>query len=227
MQPNQKAYQVNNRGHGPEITIPFSKRSREIIMMFSFISLFFGLVVFASVAGVIQKGSLTGGIKAAPIILIIVTMWLTALYCLAWQLFGKEIILVGPTEFCSKRDILGKGFTRKFKPRMIKNFKVDKPITYFTGSRIPMEKIIGKGAICFEYGKKIQRIGIELSVPDALEIAKIITNKFPEIVLVETQDSKTAEMMKAMSGNGVIEIDDPQLAKEMLDRLSEQQKQQE
>jgi len=106
-----------------------------------------------------------------------------AIYILAWQLFGKEVIEITNQAIITKRVVFGLGFPNEYSFEYIKVLRVSVNVNtndMFGWSRAGRLYGLSGGLIAFDYGSKTINFGSGIDEAEAKQILTEITQRFPQ-----------------------------------------------
>ena len=93
-----------------------------------------------------------------------------AAYAWLWSVFGKEVIVLGQTNFKTKRAIAGFGPAREYDLADMKNLRIDRrPVSPYN---FATAELFGGGKIAFDYGAKTFGFAAGVDEAEARELIR-------------------------------------------------------
>lgn len=99
-----------------------------------------------------------------------------------WQLFGREVLLLGATRLSYRTEVLGLGRTRSFRIAEVKDLRSTGhifPTFRYQRGWLPPLTGSGMGPIAFDYGARTFRLGSALDEVEAKMLVKELAARLP------------------------------------------------
>jgi hypothetical protein len=112
-----------------------------------------------------------------------------ALYTVAMQLAGREVIEVGHESIKIAKKAFGLGFGKTYNAINIDNLRVDESLPQFANALAQLPPVVARfgqgavtagGALVFEYGGTSVHFGIGLSLDEARSLLEDIVRRYPQ-----------------------------------------------
>ncbi len=191
IKPYSARHTTDDLGDTLRINIPSQKQWFLILFMgFWLIGWAFGEI---STLGMLFGGQGFGG--QGPFMIAWLGGWTIggawAIYILAWQLFGKEVIEISNQAIITNRVVFGLGFPKEYSVEHIKVLRISANVNandMFGWSRAGRLYGLSGGLIAFDYGSKTINFGSGIDEAEAKQILAEITQRFPQYRSRNNQD---------------------------------------
>lgn len=108
-------------------------------------------------------------------------MWLFVCYRLAFELVGREHLVVGSTHLTTRYEVCGTGVTRRYDLHRVRNLRPMVPRDGWENITPYQWYYAALGSIAFDYGRWTIRIGSAVPEPEARRVVRQITERRPQI----------------------------------------------
>jgi hypothetical protein len=181
VQPQSARYTVEAAEQGLRASIP-ARRNWFILL---FLMVWLGGWVFGEVSAASELLNPKGRGPSAFLAFWLAGWTLGGAFCagtVLWQLAGREILLVTPSELTHRVEVFGLGWTRTYQKSEVKNFRAtgysNNP---FTNQRAMFPPIggSGDGPIAFDYGARTIRLAPGLEEAEAKMLVRELASQLP------------------------------------------------
>ncbi len=99
-----------------------------------------------------------------------------AIFAWLWNFAGVERVVLGPSTFTTKREVLRIGPVKEYQLSSVSNLRIDALPALFN-SRMSPFPMMGGGTIAFDYGAKTYSFGMGLDEPEAQQIVERLKSR--------------------------------------------------